>query len=101
MGQQKVLSHFPVCCWIDWLLMIKTCLIESGPPCTIRVPLLPHSCYMPLLSHPPRLHYSNNIWRRVQIKFCYKAYFEPLEKGLWQWSTSYGSRDPYDSRINN
>jgi hypothetical protein len=22
--QQKVLSHFPVCCWIDWLLMIKT-----------------------------------------------------------------------------
>jgi hypothetical protein len=32
--QQKVLSHFPVCCWIDWLLMIKNCLIESGPPCT-------------------------------------------------------------------
>jgi hypothetical protein len=32
--QQKVLSHFPVCCWIDWLLMIKYCLIESGPPCT-------------------------------------------------------------------
>jgi hypothetical protein len=31
--QQKVLSHFPVCCWIDWLLMIKNCLIESGPPC--------------------------------------------------------------------
>jgi hypothetical protein len=22
-----------VCCWIDWLLMIKNCLIESGPPC--------------------------------------------------------------------
>jgi hypothetical protein len=31
--QQKVLSHFPVCCWIDWLLMIKSYLIESGPPC--------------------------------------------------------------------
>jgi hypothetical protein len=31
--QQQVLSHFPVCCWIDWLLMIKNCLIESGPPC--------------------------------------------------------------------
>jgi hypothetical protein len=30
--QQKVLSHFPVCCLIDWLLMIKNCLIESGPP---------------------------------------------------------------------
>jgi hypothetical protein len=24
--QQKVLSHFPVCCWIDRLLMIKYCL---------------------------------------------------------------------------
>jgi hypothetical protein len=34
--QQKVLSHFPVCCWIDWLLMIKYCLIESGPPCISR-----------------------------------------------------------------
>jgi hypothetical protein len=32
--QQKVLFHFPVCCWIDWLLMIKNCLIESGPPCS-------------------------------------------------------------------
>jgi hypothetical protein len=26
----KVLSHCPVCCWIDWLLMIKNCLIESA-----------------------------------------------------------------------
>jgi hypothetical protein len=34
--QQKILSHFPVCCWIDWLLMIKNCLIESGPPCSTR-----------------------------------------------------------------
>jgi hypothetical protein len=33
--QQKVLSHFPVCCWIDWLLMIKNCLIESGTPCMV------------------------------------------------------------------
>jgi hypothetical protein len=31
--QQKVLCHFPVGCWIDWLLMIKNFLIESGPPC--------------------------------------------------------------------
>jgi hypothetical protein len=33
--QQKVLSRFPVCCWIDWLLMIKNYLIEFGPPCII------------------------------------------------------------------
>jgi hypothetical protein len=25
-----------VCCWIDWLLMIKNCLIESGPPCIVQ-----------------------------------------------------------------
>jgi hypothetical protein len=28
--QQKVLSHFPVCCWIDWLLMIKNCLVGKN-----------------------------------------------------------------------
>jgi hypothetical protein len=36
--QQKVLSHFPVCCWVDWLLMIKNCLIESGPSCISHMP---------------------------------------------------------------
>jgi hypothetical protein len=35
--QQKVLSHFSVCCWIDCLLMIKNCLIDSGPPCTAEI----------------------------------------------------------------
>jgi hypothetical protein len=35
--QQKVLSHFPVCCWIDWLLTIKNCLIESGPPVFLQI----------------------------------------------------------------
>jgi hypothetical protein len=34
-GSGDVLSHFPVCFWIDWLLMIKNCLIESGTPCRI------------------------------------------------------------------
>jgi hypothetical protein len=28
------ICHFPLCCWIDWLLMIKSCLIESGPTCS-------------------------------------------------------------------
>jgi hypothetical protein len=27
--QQKVLSHFPVCCWIDCLLMIKSCHLST------------------------------------------------------------------------
>jgi hypothetical protein len=33
----------------------------------IRVPFLPHSCYKPRSSHPPRLNYYNNTWQRVQI----------------------------------
>jgi hypothetical protein len=28
----------------------------------------PHSCYIPYLSHSPRLDHSNYTWRRVQIK---------------------------------
>jgi hypothetical protein len=43
--QQKLLSHFPVCCWIDWLLMIKNYIIESGPPCISYNHLLTQ-CYM-------------------------------------------------------
>jgi hypothetical protein len=37
----------------------------------IRVLLLPHSCYMPRPSHLPRLNYSNNAWRRVQVMINY------------------------------
>jgi hypothetical protein len=35
--EQKVLPHFLVCCWIAWLLMIKNCPIESGPPCRVKI----------------------------------------------------------------
>jgi hypothetical protein len=50
--QQKVLSHFPVCCWIDWLLMIKNCLIESGPPCMLgkKIGVLQNFVYLRHLS---------------------------------------------------
>jgi hypothetical protein len=41
-------------------------LPSSFPTCTRSSPLRSHSCYMPLPSHPPRLHYSNYTWRRVQ-----------------------------------
>jgi hypothetical protein len=33
----------------------------------MRVPILPHSCYMPRPSHPPRFDYSNYTWQRVDI----------------------------------
>jgi hypothetical protein len=44
----------------------------------IRVPLLPYSCYMPRLSNPPRLNYSNNTWRRVQIMKFFILQFSPF-----------------------
>jgi hypothetical protein len=47
---------------------------------TIRVPLLSHSCYMPHPSHPPRLHYSNYTWRRVQIRKLFVMQFSPFGK---------------------
>jgi hypothetical protein len=53
--QQKVLSHFPVCCWIDWLLMIKNCLIESGPPCI----------YIKELEITDRAHNVNNLVEEI------------------------------------
>jgi hypothetical protein len=41
------LAHFPVCCWTDWLLIIKNCLIESGPPCILQFTssFLQHSAF--------------------------------------------------------
>jgi hypothetical protein len=33
----------------------------------ICIPILPHSCYMPCPSHPPRLDHSSCTWRRVQV----------------------------------
>jgi hypothetical protein len=33
----------------------------------IRIPPLPHSCYMPCPSHPPWFDHSNCTWRRVQL----------------------------------
>jgi hypothetical protein len=38
----------------------------------------PHSCYMPLSSHPRWLNYSNYTWRRVQIMKFLVMQFSPL-----------------------
>jgi hypothetical protein len=43
----------------------------------MRVPLLPHSCYMPRPSHPPWLVHSNYIWQRVQITKLLTLHFPP------------------------
>jgi hypothetical protein len=44
-------------------------LVASFPLQPIRIPLLPHSGYMPRPSHPRRIHYSSTSWRRVQAAF--------------------------------
>jgi hypothetical protein len=38
---------------------------------------VPHSCYMPCPSHPPRLHRSNYTWRRVQVTELLVMQFPP------------------------
>jgi hypothetical protein len=44
----------------------------------IGIPLLPHSCYMPYLSHPPWLDYSNYTWRRVRVMKLLNMQFSPM-----------------------
>jgi hypothetical protein len=41
------------------------------------IPLLPHVCYIPVLSHPPWLDHSNYIWWRVQIMKFIIVQFSP------------------------
>jgi hypothetical protein len=50
-------------------LGLPTGLFPSGFPTKYltRVPLLPHLCYMPCLSHRPWLDHSNYTWRRVHV----------------------------------
>jgi hypothetical protein len=38
----------------------------------------PPLCYKPLPSHPPRLHYSNYTWRRLQIMKLFVMQFSPF-----------------------
>jgi hypothetical protein len=45
---------------------------------------------MPRPSHPPRLHYSNNTWRRAQIKKLLKNWLA-IGKTSWtvhRWRSS-------------
>jgi hypothetical protein len=68
-------------------------LFPSGLPTnTIRVPLLPHSCYMARPSHLPRLYYSSYTWRRVQITKLLIMQFSPIiiilfcRVNNWHWN---------------
>jgi hypothetical protein len=48
------------------------------PPTTYTRSSSPYSCYMPCLSHPPRLNYSNYTWRTVQIMKLFVTQFSPF-----------------------
>jgi hypothetical protein len=67
-------------------LCLPSGLFPSGFP--IRVPLLPHMCYMTRPSHPSRLDYSSYTWRRVQITKLLVTQFSPFSRHLIQISSS-------------
>jgi hypothetical protein len=43
----------------------------------IRIPCLPHSCYMPCPSHPPWLDQPNYVWQGVQVMKLLIMQFPP------------------------
>jgi hypothetical protein len=57
-------------------------------------PSSPHSCYMPRLSHPPRLDYSNYIWRRVEITKLPVMQFSPLSRHSIPLRSKYPPQHP-------
>jgi hypothetical protein len=83
--QQKVLYHFPVCCWIDWLLMIKNCLIESGSPCRLKGD-----------RHPPR-HLSTTK-RTFPFSLVFFDWLVINDQKLpnWVWPTLYSCSTHYE-----
>jgi hypothetical protein len=52
----------PTSCCSQWT--VSFWFSHQYPSC---IPLQPHACYMPCLSHPPRLHHSDYTWRSVQV----------------------------------
>jgi hypothetical protein len=60
----------------------------------IRVPILPHSCYMSRPSHPPSLNYSNNTWLRVQIMKLFIMQFSPFSCHLISLRSEYPPKHP-------
>jgi hypothetical protein len=65
--------------------------LQQNPICN---PLLPHSCYMPLPSHPPRLDHSNYTWRRVQIMKLLVMQFSPFSRHLISLRSKCSPRRP-------
>jgi hypothetical protein len=59
----------------DLLLGLPSCGLPSGFPTEmLHAFLSPHACYMPCQAHPPWLHHSNHIWRRVRILMLYNMW---------------------------
>jgi hypothetical protein len=55
----------------------------------LSIPLPSHSCYKPRPPHPPRLDYSNNTWRRVQITKLLIMQFSPFSCHLISLRSKY------------
>jgi hypothetical protein len=84
-----------VCCWIDWLLMIKNCLIESGPPCiAISVP----SRYLSYDSSFA-LHFVLRYKKRGIIPLFILSLFISLCTILWSFNLAIHRRGLRDSVV--
>jgi hypothetical protein len=62
----------------------------------IRIPLLPHSCYIPRPSYPFWLDYSNYTCRRVQVMKLLIMQFSPTSchcPNDWRWNSLARTRD--------
>jgi hypothetical protein len=70
-------------------------LFPSGFPTNILYAFSsPHTCYMSCPSHPPWLHNSNYIWRRVQVTKLLIMQFSPISRHFISLRTKYSPQHP-------
>jgi hypothetical protein len=61
--------------------------------------LLPHTCCMPCLSHPPQLDYSNYIWQLVQVMKSLIMQFPPGSRPFIRLGSKCSSQNKVVKRI--
>jgi hypothetical protein len=69
-------------------------LLPSGFPTKTLFALIFGPCYMPYQSHPPSLHHSNYIWRRVQVTRLLNWHFFPTSYYFIPFRSKYSPQHP-------
>jgi hypothetical protein len=96
-------------------LIIISCYLRVGPPSGLSpsgfpaktlYSLISHACYMPCKSHPPWLHHSNCIWRRVQVmellilRFSLTSYYFTLLRSTYSHNLKNGRCENLNLKMN-